>query len=63
MIYSASGIENLSADNESFILEAIKEKLDTLIPTSRDTSGIKNLLAEGYEATQEEDLEITRDFE
>ena len=51
-------INTLSKQKEEFVLEAIQEKIE------REKKGnLKLLLIEGYQATKEEDLEITKDFE
>ena len=47
------------AQNESeFVLEAIKEKIN-----KTSNKHLEKLLIEGYQATYQEDLEITKDFE
>ena len=48
----------LSHDSESFIITAIREKMQSL--HHRD---IHSLLQEGYQSTREEDLAITHEFE
>lgn len=45
-------------DSESFIISAIREKIQTL-----HHPDVNSLLAEGYKATREEDLAITKEFE
>lgn len=45
-------------DSESFILSAIRDKIQTLHNTD-----LNSLLAEGYKSTKEEDLGITKEFE
>jgi hypothetical protein len=49
---------SVSKEQEKFVLEAIKEKVNR--EKKRD---IKTLLVEGYQATSAEDLEITKEFE
>lgn len=48
----------VSREQEKFILEAIKEKVDR-----EKKHSLKILLAEGYRETAAEDLKITKDFE
>lgn len=48
----------LTTEQESFVLEAIKEKIDR-----EKKEGLEALLVEGYTANQAEAKEITRDFE
>ncbi|MBW8050825.1 MAG: hypothetical protein FVQ77_10920 [Cytophagales bacterium] len=45
-------------NKKSFILDAVKEKLGKI-----KNKNVDKLLVEGYKATSEEDLEITKDFE
>lgn len=49
---------SMSNEQEKFVLEAIKEKVNR--EKKRD---LKKLLVEGYQATFAEDLEITKEFE
>ncbi len=49
---------SVSKEQEKFILEAIKEKVNR--EKKRD---LKMLLVEGYLATSAEDLKITKEFE
>ncbi|MBA3786966.1 MAG: hypothetical protein H0X15_15765 [Acidobacteria bacterium] len=49
---------SVSKEQEKFVLEAIKEKVNR--EKKRD---LKTLLVEGYQATSAEDLEITKEFE
>ena len=49
---------SVSKEQEIFVLEAIKEKVNR--EKKRD---LKTLLAEGYQATSAEDLKITKEFE
>ena len=49
---------SVSKEQEEFVLEAIKEKVNR--EKKRD---LKTLLIEGYQATSEEDLKITKEFE
>ncbi len=49
---------SVSKEQEKFVLEAIKEKVDR--EKKRD---LKMLLVEGYLATSAEDLKITKEFE
>ena len=49
---------SVSREQEKFVLEAIKEKI-----RREKTCDLKVLLAEGYQATAAEDLEITKEFE
>jgi hypothetical protein len=49
---------SVSREQEKFVLEAIKEKV-----RREKTRDLKVLLAEGYQATAGEDLEITKEFE
>lgn len=49
---------SVSKEQEKFVLEAIKEKVNR-----EKKSSLKTLLIEGYRATAAEDLEITKDFE
>ena len=49
---------SVSKEQEKFVLEAIKEKVNR--EKKRD---LKTLLVEGYQATATEDLKITREFE
>ena len=49
---------SVSKEQEIFVLEAIKEKVNR--EKQRD---LKTLLAEGYQATSAEDLKITKEFE
>jgi hypothetical protein len=51
-------INTLSKKKEEFVLEAIQEKIER-----EKKDKLKLLLIEGYQATSEEDLEITKDFE
>ena len=48
----------VSREREKFVLEAIREKVNR--ERQRD---LKSILAEGYQATAAEDLEITKEFE
>jgi len=49
---------SVSKEQEKFVLEAIKEKVNR--EKKRD---LKTLLVEGYQATATEDLKITKEFE
>ncbi|HEV8157895.1 MAG TPA: hypothetical protein VGP58_02610 [Pyrinomonadaceae bacterium] len=49
---------SVSREQEKFVLEAIREKVNR--EKNRD---LKTLLVEGYQATSAEDLEITKEFE
>ncbi len=49
---------SVSKEQEKFVLEAIKEKVNR--EKKRD---LKTLLVEGYRATAAEDLKITKEFE
>ncbi|MBA4183483.1 MAG: hypothetical protein H0X49_05650 [Acidobacteria bacterium] len=49
---------SVSKEQEKFVLEAIKEKVNR--EKKRD---LKTLLVEGYQATSAEDLKITKEFE
>ena len=49
---------SVSKEQEKFVLEAIKEKVNR-----EKQRNLKSLLAEGYQATATEDLKITREFE
>ena len=49
---------SVSREQEEFVLEAIKEKVNRA-----RKHNLKTLLVEGYQATFAEDLEITKDFE
>lgn len=49
---------SVSKEQEKFVLEAIKEKVNR--EKKRD---LKTLLTEGYRATAVEDLKITKEFE
>lgn len=49
---------SMSKEREKFVLEAIKEKINR-----EKKRNLKMLLAEGYQATSVEDLEITKEFE
>jgi len=49
---------SVSKEQEKFVLEAIKEKLNR--EKKRD---LKTLLVEGYQTTSAGDLKITREFE
>ena len=49
---------SVSKEQEIFVLEAIKEKINR--EKQRD---LKTLLAEGYQASSSEDLKITKEFE
>ena len=48
-------LNSISQDQQDFIVEAIKEKIKKEALTQR--------LIEGYQATYEEDLNLTSDFE
>ncbi len=47
-----------SNEQEKFVLKAIEEKI-----RRKKSQDLKTLLAEGYQATFDEDLIITKDFE
>jgi len=49
---------SVSKEQEKFVLEAIKEKVNR-----EKKLDLKTLLAEGYQATSAEDLQITKEFE
>lgn len=49
---------SVSKEQERFILEAIKEKVNR-----EKKQGLQTLLVEGYRATAAEDLKITKEFE
>jgi hypothetical protein len=51
-------LNSIEVAQENFILEAITEKLHRL-----DIQNMKTLLEEGYKVTNEEDLEITKEYE
>ena len=49
---------SISREQEKFVLEAIKEKVNR-----EKQRELKTILAEGYQATAKEDLHITKEFE
>ncbi len=49
---------SVSREQEKFVLEAIKEKVNR-----EKKHDLKMLLVEGYQATLAEDLKITKEFE
>ena len=49
---------SVSKEQEKFVLEAIKEKVNR-----EKKSSLKTLLVEGYQTTAAEDLKITKEFE
>jgi len=51
-------LNTFAVDRKSFILDAVREKLGKI-----KNENVDKLLVEGYKATSEEDLEITKDFE
>lgn len=48
----------LSSDEEAFIMEAVREKIE-----KEKQEQLKKQLIEGYQHTFEEDLSVTKDFE
>jgi hypothetical protein len=51
-------LSSFSKQQDKFVLEAIQEKLER-----EKRQNLKELLAEGYKATAEEDLVLTKEFE
>ena len=51
----------MSQDQQDFIVEAIKEKIKK--KAAADAEALTQRLIEGYQATYEEDLNLTNDFE
>ena len=51
-------LESLSNDMNSFILDAVAEKLEEV-----RNKNLEALLEEGYKATRAEDLHLTKEFE
>ena len=49
---------SVSKEQEKFVLEAIREKVNR-----EKKRNLKTVLAEGYRATRAEDLQITKEFE
>ncbi len=56
-------LNSISQDQQNFIVEAIREKIEKRILIETDRESLTKRLIEGYQATYEEDLRITRDFE
>ena len=54
-------LNSMSQDQQDFIVEAIKEKIKK--KTAADAEALTQHLIEGYQATYEEDLNLTNDFE
>ena len=54
-------LNSMSQDQQDFIVEAIKEKIKK--KTAADAEALTQHLIEGYQATYEEDLNLTSDFE
>jgi hypothetical protein len=53
-----SGLPIGSEQKEKFVLEAVKEKIER-----EKKNNLTALLIEGYQATREEDLALTKEFE
>ena len=51
-------IRDLSSNEEAFIVEAVKEKIE-----KEKQAQLQKQLIEGYQSTYNEDLHITKDFE
>jgi hypothetical protein len=51
-------ILSISSDEEAFIVEAVREKVE-----KEQKEQLKRQLIEGYQSTFDEDLNITKDFE
>jgi hypothetical protein len=51
-------LEVLTSDKEEFVIEATQEKIER-----QKRKDLDALLIEGYQATADEDFEITKDFE
>ncbi len=56
-------INSMSQDQQNFIVEAIKEKIEKKTIIETDTESLTERLIEGYQATYEEDLSLSSDFE
>ena len=56
-------LNSMSQDQQNFIVEAIREKIEKKTVTEADTESLTESLIEGYQATYEEDLSLTSDFE
>jgi hypothetical protein len=51
-------LSSFASRQDKFVLEAIQEKLER-----EKRQNLKELLAEGYQATAKEDLALTKEFE
>ena len=56
-------LNSMSQDQQNFIVEAIREKIEKRKTTETDTKALTESLIEGYQATYKEDLSLTSDFE
>ena len=56
-------LNSMSQDQQNFIVEAIKEKIEKKTIIETDTQSLTESLIEGYQATYKEDLGLTSDFE
>ena len=56
-------INSMSQDQQNFIVEAIKEKIKKKTTIETGAKSLTESLIEGYQATYEEDLSLTNDFE
>lgn len=53
-----SGLNISAQQREEFVMEAVKEKIER-----EKQQNLEALLAEGYKATYDEDLALTKEFE
>ncbi len=56
-------LNSISQDQQDFIVEAIKEKIKQKTTIKTNTESLTESLIEGYQATYQEDLGLTNDFE
>ncbi len=56
-------LNSISQDQQDFIMEAIKEKIKQKTAIKTNTEPLTESLIEGYQATYQEDLNLTSDFE